>query len=756
MNVKHNAAVLAILIFSALARNAAGVIQLGGTITTNGDLIYSDAVVLTNNTKLISTGGGMIAFNSTVNGPYSLEVNTAGSIVINGTVGGVNALSQLTATGGGTISILVSALTTTGSQTYDGAVVVGADAALTSTSSGGIKFNSTVNGDYSLTVNTAGATVFGGNVSLAGLTTDVGGTTQIAGPVVTTLGSQAYNDAVVLGADVAFSTTSTGNIGFSSTVDGTYALTVNAVGSVVFNDALGGVNALNSLGVSGTTQISGDIVTIGSQIYNNAVVLAADVAFSSVGAGHIAFNSTVNGAYTLDINAGGAIVFNGAVGGADPLSSLTAAATDGIQTYGGTMATTGSQIYNNAVLLGADTVFTSTDSGGIAFSSTVDGAYSLTVNAPAASVFAGGVSVSSLTTDSAGTTQIRGTITTTGSQTYNDAVVLGANATVTSTATGNIAFNSTVNGPYSLAIAAADSIVFNGAVGGVNALSNLTASAADTIWINTSMLKTTGTQTYNDAVGLAADAALTSSGSGGIAFNSTVDGAYGLTVDAAGPTVFNGAVGGVNALKNLEIKGTAQIHGDVITTGSQSYNNHVTLTPNATLTADQVDFSAGASSSGSVAIAAALINGGFIAVNGGTLNFMGGVTNSATIRAYDGAVLNFGTTVFNSGVIDALAGSAILGGSFSNSGLFVEASSFVIGEIRKVDDDIRLAWATMGGHEYVLQAATPPPGGGYTNNFSDISPILTVGGQSLGVTNYLDIGSATNLNSRYYRVRLQL
>jgi len=754
MNVKNNVTVIAILIFSALTRNAAGVIQLGGTITTNGDLIYNDAVVLTNNTTLVSTGSGMIAFNSTVNGAYSLAINTAGSIVFNGTVGGANALSQLTATGGGTIWINGSMLKTTGSQAYNSAGVLGADAALTSTNSG-ISFNSTVSGDYVLTVNAHATTVFGGSVSVANLATDPAGTTQIGGSTMTTTGSQTYNDAVVLGADVAFASSS-GDVSFNSTVNGTYSMTVNAVGTTTFHGAMGGVNALDSLAVAGAAQIYSNIVTIGSQAYNSAVVLGADVTLTTVSFSDILFNSTVNGAHALTINSGDGVVFGDAVGGVNALSSITAAALGTIRIQGATIATTGSQAYNTAVVLGRDVALNSTGAG-IALNSTVNGTYSLAVNAPGATVFngaVGGVNVlKSLAV--AGTAQIDGAITTTGSQTYNAAAVLGANVTLTSTATGNIALNSTVNGAHSLAINAAGAIVFGDVVGGMNALSNLTTDAGRGIDINCSTISTIGSQAYNDAVVLGANVAFTSTGSG-IAFNSTVDGTYSLTVDASGATVFNGAVGGVNVLSSLAVAGTAQIHGDIVTTGSQSYNNHVTLTGQTTLTADQVDFSDSAASSGSVAIAAALNNSGFIAVNGGTLSFMDVVSNSATIRANNGAVLNFGTNVFNSGVIDALAGNAILCGSFSNCGTFVEASSFLTTEISKVGNDILLAWSTMGGHEYVLQAAAPPSDGGWTNHFSDVSPVIAIAGQSLGVTNYLDVGSATNLHSRYYRIRLQL
>jgi hypothetical protein len=41
-------------------------------------------------------------------------------------------------------------------------------------------------------------------------------------------------------------------------------------------------------------------------------------------------------------------------------------------------------------------------------------------------------------------------------------------------------------------------------------------------------------------------------------------------------------------------------------------------------------------------------------------------------------------------------------------------------------------------------------GGGYSN----ISPNLVVTGNGDSITNYLDVGAATNTPGRYYRVRL--
>jgi hypothetical protein len=82
------------------------------------------------------------------------------------------------------------------------------------------------------------------------------------------------------------------------------------------------------------------------------------------------------------------------------------------------------------------------------------------------------------------------------------------------------------------------------------------------------------------------------------------------------------------------------------------------------------------------------------------------------------------------------------------------ASLFRLTSALPVNNDVRVDWTTVGGHGYVLQAATST-GGGVMTNFLDVGPIIYVGGTEEGTTNYLHRGGATN-TAAYYRVRLAL
>ncbi len=73
---------------------------------------------------------------------------------------------------------------------------------LSGNTTGDIALDGTVNGGYSLTVNTTGDTTFtlavGNTTALTTLTTNASGTTYINGGAITTSSTQTYGDAVVL------------------------------------------------------------------------------------------------------------------------------------------------------------------------------------------------------------------------------------------------------------------------------------------------------------------------------------------------------------------------------------------------------------------------------------------------------------------------------------------------------------------------------------------------------------------------------
>src|SRR5262249_41587686 len=116
---------------AALSATGATIDLNGGNITTAGNQTYNASVSLTANTTLASTGSGDITFASTVDGAFTLAVNTGGNTSFGGAVGNGTALISLTTDAAGNTAINGGAVKTSGDQSYGDAVVLGANTTLT-------------------------------------------------------------------------------------------------------------------------------------------------------------------------------------------------------------------------------------------------------------------------------------------------------------------------------------------------------------------------------------------------------------------------------------------------------------------------------------------------------------------------------------------------------------------------------------------------------------------------------------------------
>ena len=563
----------------------------GGLVATTGAQDYTGAVRLGANTVLSSSGGAQIRLQGATDaasaGGQSLTVNTTGATVFGGPVGGSAALSSLTTNVGGTTAINGGAVTTTGAQSYNDAVTLGAATTLTSTGSGNIAFASTLDGAQTLAINTGGVTSFGGIVggtdALTSLSTDAAGSTQINTSAVSTTGNQSYGDAVTLGVTTTLASNG-GDIGFAATLDGPGGLTLNTTGTTTFAGAVGATTALASLSTDagGTTAINGGSVrTSGAQTYRDAVTLgAATTTLSSTGGGALNFasTSTLDGASALTLTTSGDTTLSGTVGATTPLTSLTSNGGGTTQINTATVRTTGAQTYADAVTVLSNATLTSTMNGAVTFQTSLDGPAALTVNTGGTTSFLGAVgattALASLTTDAGGETDINGlTVTTTGAQSYGDAVVLSADATLTSTGGGAIGFASTVNSqtatPRALTVNTVGATTFGGAVGTTNALASLTTDAPGSTALNGGAVTTTGAQTYNDPVTLGVDTTLNAGTD--ITFAAAlngVNGTQGLTATAGGAVSLNGTTGGTSPLEYLTIGAASARIVDAIVSGA--------------------------------------------------------------------------------------------------------------------------------------------------------------------------------------------
>ncbi len=552
----------------------------GGTVLTSGGQTYAGAVTLGTATTL---SGAAVAFSSSVDaagGPVALAIT--GGASFGAAVGGLTPLASLAVTGATTIGANIA--TVGGGQTYGGAVTLTGDTSLGDSGGGAIAFLGTIGGAHALDVNTAGATSFAAPVQIASLTVaNTAGTTALDGGSVTTTGGQTYDNPVTLGAATVLSG---GVVTFATIVNSSGAAVALAVsGNASFGAAVGGLLPLQTLAVTGSSALGGDVTTVGGsftagQSYGGAVTLTADSSLSASN-GSIFLSGTVDGGHLLVLNSPLQDDLDGAVGGITPLTSLTIAASGG-ELAGGVVHTTGAQLYNGALIVAEDMVLTAPL---VTFASDVnsDGRVSaLTVNGNASFGAEVGHVIPLARLVVTGTTLIASEIDTTAGQSYGGAVTLTGDARLTDEGGGAISFGGAVDGAHALTVDSAGPISFAGTVGFTTPLTSLTLGDVGTLTIGGGSIATSGGgQTYDGAVVLGgAGATLSDSGGGTISFVGTIDGtapgAQSLLVSTSGPTSFENSVGATTPLGTLSVigGGTEFFSGSLFATlGSQFYGS---------------------------------------------------------------------------------------------------------------------------------------------------------------------------------------
>ncbi|MFY8056240.1 MAG: beta strand repeat-containing protein, partial [Planctomycetaceae bacterium] len=247
----------------AFLQNGTGTVSLADDIITTDDNVTFTAPVTLAAAVAIDTGtgGGTIAFHSTLNGDQDLTLTAGtGNIDFDAAVGLTTRLGILT---------IISAEDLTADSSINATSIVQQVGSGTTTFSGAVN-----------TSTGAGVSITGTNL-------------QITGSVTTT-------------ADGVFTVNNTGTALFSAAGD------ISADGSVSLT-ALGGI------------QTAGDITTTNDNVtLVSATTLTGAVAIDTgTGAGTIAFNNSLNGGYNLTLAAGtGNIHFDATVGQSTPLARL--------------------------------------------------------------------------------------------------------------------------------------------------------------------------------------------------------------------------------------------------------------------------------------------------------------------------------------------------------------------------------------------------------------------------------------------------
>ena len=306
------------------------------------------ALSVSNTTTIKPETGKNVSLNNPANSFGGAITLDGGAVILNSSRDitiAANALADslsVTCADGKTINI--NKITTTGTQTFDGAVTVASNTTLTAGSTSLIYFKKTVTGSNPLTISTANSQFDGAVINLASLTTaastsfnaninNVGTLSTAKANIncasVSTTGTQTYGGAVTVQTNTAFNASAGQLINFQNTVtgsgsplpqvtilnansnfDGTVSnlTSLTTAASASFN---ANISSLGTLSTVAANINCASVSTSGNQTYSEAVTLGTNTSLTS--SANILFDSTVTGAYTLNLNQALSTTFNAPV-----------------------------------------------------------------------------------------------------------------------------------------------------------------------------------------------------------------------------------------------------------------------------------------------------------------------------------------------------------------------------------------------------------------------------------------------------------
>ncbi|MCX7409845.1 MAG: hypothetical protein NTZ32_17350 [Planctomycetales bacterium] len=649
---RFNANVGATTALKSLTTDAGGTTSLNGSVTTTTTQLFNDAVLLTNNVLLTSSGAGAsgnVTFISTVNdaaaGTHSLTVNTAGTTRFNATVGNSGSLASLTTDGPGLVS-LNGNVTTTGNQTFGDQAVITNNVILASTASGNITFQNTLNdspvGTHDLTINTAGTTRFnaavGNSTALKTVTSDGPGTVQLNGNVTTT-NAQTYGDDVVLTSSVILDagTSALSDIMFAKSFNtNAHNLTLDA-GPLGDIDAVGAIFGGGALHVIDAATQEYAAITVGSIMIDDATT-------------SVTFHGAITTTGNVTVTSGGTITQESTLNSGDDVTYLAM----------------GAILVSNSLTAASDVTLTSTAS-----SIDTDGVITATAGNV---VFDAGTNIDSTKALVAGTNV---TLTSGGNTTLADPVTATAGS-ITTTVGGNYSSTDTLTAGTNILISAVGSLSSSGAM---TAVSNVTlTSTGANINLTAPVTATNGNvtasahTTFNATQALTAGTDVTVTSVGATTISGTVTAGDDITLTSTAASI--STTNTLSAVDDTTITAATTYSATQTITAGDSI--HITTTNGATLSAT-ADVCAGA---GGVLVDGTLTTAADILTTSGPITFNSAVTltgdvliDSDRLNVGPGANITFNSTVATGGndfTLDAGTGGNIdANGAISGGGAMV-------------------------------------------------------------------------------------
>jgi len=699
----------------------------GAVTLSGGGILSASAVVSTDRTFHLGTGGGTINANSSNSVTLTGDVDGTGGLTKTGsatlTLSGTTTYTGLTTVSAGTLQIKTTSFS---SDIVNNAVV---------DFSSNLTYAGAISGTGRITKTGTGTLILRGENTYSGTTTISAGTLQVAS--ATALGSGTMSlgggtlsttDTFTYGKEVALTSSSTVSaatgttLTLSGVVSGTGSgLTANGAGTLV----LSGVNTYG-----GGTTISGGTVQIAANSGLGAT--SGTVTFSG---GTLAVTGTFTNSRVTTLSASGGTIapssgttltWNGKISG-DGALNISGAGTlvlGGINDYtGGTTIHSGTVSINAETRLGDKSGALTMAGGTLVINSSITIAREISLTGAATispsgttTISSGMTGAGSLTKSGAGTLILTGASTYSGGTTISSGTLQIGNAGTTGSIAGNVTNNA------ALTFSRSDTFSFGGTISGTGTVSH---SGGGTLTLTGTNTYSGGTTVSSGTLSISADANL-GDASGGLTLSGSssslvttesftsgraVTLANGFIKPAAGTTL---TLSGVLSGTALRMAGA----GTLILSGTNTYTGNTSITTGTLQVSADANLGAGSGISltnGTLATTETFSSartvslsgtGTFTPSTGTTLTLTGVISGSAGLtKAGTGTLVLSGTNTYTGGTTIS-AGTLDVAGSVEGvatveAGATLKGSGSIAGLVT-VADGGTLAGAqgsglTMGG-----------------------------------------------------------
>lgn len=582
---------------------------IDGSVSTENRDIKIGAMTLNGATSL-SSGDGNISLNGAMEGSFALTLNSAGTTMLNGAVGGTTPLGMITTDAAGVTELSTKAgritaqgLVINDTLTFvDGGTGLTIDAPVTfGTKSVTLAGTQTVSflksvqmgADETVWTNGTSATHFGGTVAGKHLTAN--GQTTFAADV--TLDSLTADRIVVESAgDAKVTVKATGQQNYTGTLTMNNAAELEA-SKVVLTGRLNGSNTAVKITGAFEAQDSaieikgGSIAVTGDVELVRTTVVVSDGGRDGTGVQFRGSANLTDSSVTVSQSL--------QIDGLAPMVQSSPISQDGPIMVSGTATLNNATVTTKAgaITFAGDVKLpgkgeVGSDNGTITFSRLVEGAGDLTVNTKGDTVFAGAVTVGNLSTDAGGKTTTGTSLTATQKLVISDDLSLTGDAVLTA---ASIELAGTAKGAHALKLSSPTTVL----KGDVEVASLHTDMAGTTtMGTNAGTIKivASGEIDIGDTLTLAGNAAMTGRT---IKLSNMVDSEAlsaprTLTLSSTEGTSIIGNVGTKTTLESLTVTGTATLGADKVFTATtskgQEFGGPVILAADTTLNGGSLTF----------------------------------------------------------------------------------------------------------------------------------------------------------------------